>query len=269
MGGTPPLERKARLHAVEHLDLALFIDAQQKHAIRQVHVEADTVVAFSSNTGSPAALKLSTRCGFKTASFQMRCTAMWLMPTALPLLQKLQRVALGDVSLALLFRTLNLIFCGSSLLPGGRVLSHRSPRTPASANRLCWRDSNGLGLPVRRVITLTLSTDGAGQNDSRSPNDIGQCISLTEQSFEKGPICNCHGDAGLHPTNLTDLPQPREFAVSDMILVCIVEAAAPRKPHVMPQPPIHRKQCTFQRQRELTNAILQPVAPVIAEQVHG
>ena len=219
MGGTPLLERKARLHAVEHLDLALLIDAQHKHAIRQVHIEADTVVTFSSNAGSPAALKLSTRCGFKTASFQIRCTAMRLMPTALPILQKLQRVALGDVSLALIFRTLQLIFCGSGLLPGGRVLSHWSPPTPASANRLCWRDSNGLELPVRRVITLTLSTDGAGQHDSRSPHNIGQCISLTEQSFEKGPICNFQGDVGLHPTNMMDLPQTNESAVSDGILV--------------------------------------------------
>ena len=62
----------------------------------------------------------------------MRCTLVWLMPTAFAIVRTLQCVAFGGVSLAVLASTLRFTAADSGFLPGGRVLSRSSPSTPSS-----------------------------------------------------------------------------------------------------------------------------------------
>ena len=62
----------------------------------------------------------------------MRCTLVWLMPTALAIVRTLQCVASGGVSRAVLASTLYRTISGSGVLPGGRVLSRKSPSTPSA-----------------------------------------------------------------------------------------------------------------------------------------
>src|SRR5215467_4148100 len=101
-------------------------------AKRSYNVQTAVSVTFSSNCGSFDTLNRRTRCGFKPASAQIRPTLEGLMPIAAAIESRLQCVALGGNSLAVLDRTLHFIVAGSGFLPGGRVLSRNKPSTPSA-----------------------------------------------------------------------------------------------------------------------------------------
>jgi len=50
--------RQQRLRPVQHLDLALLIDAQHDGAVGRVQIETDDMRAFSTKTGSLDGLKV-------------------------------------------------------------------------------------------------------------------------------------------------------------------------------------------------------------------
>ena len=83
--------------------------------------------------GSLETLNVLTRCGLSPASRQMRCTAVWLMPTAFPIVRTLQCVALGGILVAVIVSTLSFTYFDSGLRPGSRVLSRVRPSTPSAA----------------------------------------------------------------------------------------------------------------------------------------
>jgi hypothetical protein len=89
-------------------------------------------VTFSSKFGSLDILKRRTRCGFKPASAQIRPTLEGLIPISAAIELRLQCVALGGNSLAVLDRTLCFTAGDSGFLPGGRVLSRNKPSTPSA-----------------------------------------------------------------------------------------------------------------------------------------
>src|SRR5450631_1297246 len=84
----------------------------------------------------------------------MRPTLDGLMPTALAIDVRLQWVAFAGVSFAVFVRTASLFLFGNGAIRDGRVLSRRSPSTPASMKRSCQRQTHGFDLPVRRMISL-------------------------------------------------------------------------------------------------------------------
>ena len=49
--------------------------------------------------------------------------------------------------------TRRTISAGSGALPGGLVLSRRSPSTPSCMKRSCQRQITGLALPERRITS--------------------------------------------------------------------------------------------------------------------
>ena len=114
-------------------------------------------VTFSSNCGSLETLNLAVRCGLRPASRQMRCTLVRLMPIAFAIARTLQCVASGGVSRAVFANNLAFVAAARGFLPGGRVLSRRSPSTPYSAKRFCHRQTHGFDMPVARQIAFTLS----------------------------------------------------------------------------------------------------------------
>lgn len=77
------------------------------------------------------------------------------MPIAFGIVRALQCVAFGGASVVVLASTAALIFALSGFRPGGRILSRRSPSTPASAKRRCQRHTVGLAIPTYRAIAFT------------------------------------------------------------------------------------------------------------------
>src|SRR5215210_1309766 len=60
-------------------------------------------------------------------------------------------------SVAVRATTLSMTSWPSGLTRGGRVLSRKSPATPASAKRSCQRQTQVFDLPVRRMISTVPS----------------------------------------------------------------------------------------------------------------
>src|SRR6478672_9417365 len=99
-------------------------------------------VTFSSNMGSFEILNERVRCGFNPASRQMRCTLVWLMPTAFAMLRTLQCVALGGVSRASYWESR---YVCNLVARGGRLA--RPAPTAASPRNLRWaRKPDHVGL---------------------------------------------------------------------------------------------------------------------------
>jgi hypothetical protein len=97
-----------------------------------------------------------TKCGFKSASRQMRCTLEWLMPTAFAIDRVLQCVAFGGGCIVVV-STFSFTSADSGFLREGRVLSRRRPSTPVSMYRSCQRPTHGFDLLVSRIIALVPS----------------------------------------------------------------------------------------------------------------
>src|SRR5215510_14333789 len=101
------LQRKARLGAIQRLNLALFVDAQHQRSIRWIHVEPDDISHL--------------------------LFELWIVRYLEPTYQmRLECVAFGGNSLAVLDRTLRFTAADSGFLPGGRVLSRNNPSTPSA-----------------------------------------------------------------------------------------------------------------------------------------
>src|SRR5262249_44494242 len=101
-------------------------------------------------------LNVRTKCGFKSASRQMRCTLEWLMPTAFAIDRVLQCVAFGGGCIVVV-STFSFTSADSGFLREGRVLSRRRPSTPVSMYRSCQRHTHGFDLLVSRIIALVPS----------------------------------------------------------------------------------------------------------------
>jgi hypothetical protein len=74
----------SRRRPFERLALALFIAAEDQSLIRRIQVQTDQITSqnFRSNCGSLEILKVRRKCGFRSLSFQMRCTLWCDTPTA-------------------------------------------------------------------------------------------------------------------------------------------------------------------------------------------
>src|SRR3954447_1801243 len=110
--------------------------------------------SLAMNSGSRASLKVLTRCGTSPCAFQIPCTAPRLMPTALALARPVQWVASPGGASRVNSTTRSTVASDRRGVPGGRVLSRRSPATPSAMNRSCQRQTHGLDLPVRCMIVL-------------------------------------------------------------------------------------------------------------------
>jgi len=110
-------------------------------------------VVYSSNIGSFETLNPCVRCGFSPVSAQMRPTLEAEIPTA-SAMERLQWVALGGVSCTVLVITLRRVSHGSGGTRDGRVLSRLRPPKPSSRKRACQRQTVGLDVFERRMISL-------------------------------------------------------------------------------------------------------------------
>jgi hypothetical protein len=88
------LDREARLGAVQGLDLALLVDAEDQGLVGRVQVQSPTTsVSFSAKRWSRDTLKGRTRCGWRPWACQMRATVALLTPKASAIVRVLQWVA--------------------------------------------------------------------------------------------------------------------------------------------------------------------------------
>ncbi len=99
--GRPPLlcRRIIRLRRmmgpVERLDLRFLVHREHQAMRRRAHVEADDVAQLLDEL-RVLGQKARTRCGTSPCAFQMPCTALKLMPTALAIARPVQCVASPD-----------------------------------------------------------------------------------------------------------------------------------------------------------------------------
>src|SRR5262249_33968950 len=119
-------------------------------------------------------LNVRTKCGFKSASRQMRCTLEWLMPTAFAIDRVLQCVAFGGGCIVVV-STFSFTSADSGFLREGRVLSRRRPSTPVSMYRSCQRHTHGFDLLVSRIIALV---PGGGEHDIGPPHVLARAIPI-------------------------------------------------------------------------------------------
>jgi hypothetical protein len=77
--------------------------------------------------------------------------------------------ACGGISLAVLVRTRRATSSDSGALSGGRVLSYKSPATPASMKRSCQRHTQGFDLPVRAIMALVPRPSAVASTISTRP----------------------------------------------------------------------------------------------------
>jgi hypothetical protein len=121
------------LCAVERLDLALFVDAEDDYVRRRIDIEADHVAQLANEFGVLGKLELANAMGLQPMG----------APDALDRMRGLARRrckgqgddALGDRGASLETRE-------------GRVLSRRRPSKPSPAKRSCQRQTLVLDLPV-------------------------------------------------------------------------------------------------------------------------
>jgi len=139
----PGLDRQSGLSAVERLDLALLVEAENHGVGGRIDIEPDDVGQLAAKLGSHERLKVRSRCGCSLSAWQMRCTEPSEMPTALAIDRPVQWVAWcgGSVQVSAATRAVTSAAIGA--LPGLRVLSRNRPSTPLSAKRCCHRHTVG------------------------------------------------------------------------------------------------------------------------------
>ena len=129
------LQRQARLGAVERLDLALLVDARAPAPCPAGRDRGRRCPAPSrTKCLSLDSLKVFTRCGFSSCAAQMRCTLVWLSPTARAMLADAPVRALPAASRARSSATTRAITAADSggLRPG-RLASRRNPSMPCAS----------------------------------------------------------------------------------------------------------------------------------------
>ena len=83
----------------------------------------------------------------------MRWTELTLMPAAFAIMAAVQWVVSAGGSVSVSATTRSATSGPSGGTRDGRVLSRRRPSTPSVMNRACQRQTQGLDLPVRRMIS--------------------------------------------------------------------------------------------------------------------
>jgi hypothetical protein len=74
--------RQDRLLAIECLDLALLIDAEDEGSVRRGKVKADNIAYLSTNSGSFDNLNVWLRCGCKPNAAHIRRIVVWEKPVS-------------------------------------------------------------------------------------------------------------------------------------------------------------------------------------------
>ena len=216
--GAALLQRQPGLRAVERLDLALLVDAQHQRLVRRVEVEADDVLTFSTNCWSFDSLKVFTRCGLSPCAFQMRCTLVWLSPTAGPSCARSNASPAGGFSCK---RHVNHPLDHRSrqrrLAPGPAGVAPqpfdalRQDSAPASG-RPC-----ACSCPTARTIAIIPAAGRRHQHDARPPNQLLRRVAVRHPTFQRRPIPRRQPDATLllHPRRIASSGSLWESFVSD------------------------------------------------------
>src|SRR5215210_1150544 len=79
--GLAPHHPQRRLGAVQGMNLAILVHAQDNGLSGGLRYNSTTSRSLSSNFGSLDNLNVSTRCGFNPRASQIRCTVAGLTPT--------------------------------------------------------------------------------------------------------------------------------------------------------------------------------------------
>ena len=74
--------RKDRLFAIRGLDLAFFVNAENKRAAGRREVKADDIAHLSTNSGSSDSLNVWLRCGCKPNAPHIRRIMVWEKPVS-------------------------------------------------------------------------------------------------------------------------------------------------------------------------------------------
>ncbi len=109
--------------------------------------------SFSTRRGSFESLNCRTRCGCRPCARQMRRIELTLMPAAFAIMAAVQWVVSAGGSVSVSATTRSATSGPSGGTRDGRVLSRGRPSTPSVMDRACQRQTHGLDLPVRRMIS--------------------------------------------------------------------------------------------------------------------
>ena len=109
--------------------------------------------SLATKSGSLESLNWRHRYGCNPCAFQMRRTALALMPQALAIMSAVQYVVSAGGSSSVRFATRSAMSGPRGGIREGRVLSRKRPLMPSSANRSCQRQTHVLDLPVWRIIS--------------------------------------------------------------------------------------------------------------------
>jgi hypothetical protein len=104
----------------------------------------------------------------------MPCTALRLRPTALAIARPVQCVASPGGGSRVSSTTRRTVASGKGGVPGGRVLSRKSPSTPSAAKRSCQRQTHGFDTPARRLISAV-----------PHPSAVARMISARQACFRR------------------------------------------------------------------------------------
>src|SRR6476619_4403754 len=157
-----------------------------------------TSMSLSSNFGSVDTLKVSTRCGAKPRSDQIRCTVAGLTPTCLAIVRHDQCVAPGGV-VVVVNSTIRAI--GSPGIEGLRPRPSRifsSPANPPSTNRVRHARTVTGVTPTSSAITA-LATPSAASNNTLACTTSrcgADCARANLSNVSRSPSDNGNGAAG-------------------------------------------------------------------------
>src|SRR6476646_3840928 len=157
-----------------------------------------TSMSLSSNFGSVDTLKVSTRCGAKPRSDQIRCTVAGLTPTCLAIVRHDQCVAPGGV-VVVVNSTIRAIV--SSGIEGLRPRPSRifsSPANPSSTNRVRHARTVTGVTPTSSAITA-LATPSAAISNTRDCNTCRcgtDCARTNLSNVSRSPSDKGNASAG-------------------------------------------------------------------------
>src|SRR5215813_3121352 len=202
------LQRKARLGAIQRLNLALFVDAQHQRSIRWVHVEPDDIshllfelwiVRYLEPTYQ---MRLEPSFGPDTSHTRGTDPHRGRHRTAAPV-RRVRRQFAGRLGQDLaLYRGRQRLLTGRSRLV-----------TQQSLNALC--DIALLPAPHARLGRTCQAHDRVGavavsrcKHDPRAPDRLGFAVAIRNDRFEPHPVRRAHVDADIvspHGRTLADL----------------------------------------------------------------
>src|SRR3972149_1470519 len=202
---SPRFHRKARLGAIENLNLALFIHAQHKGVFRRIEIESHYVLELVNKMSVSAQLEGTNSMRLQPVGFPDALDSGWTQPYHRCQASRAPMRGPGRLLLQRpLYNFTHLSFLNSPFAPGSTPILEQTGHpvclvaiTPPG-DRRSTRPQLLHDLPRRHAI-------GAKQHDARPQNDLLRCIPISYYPFQLPPVFVTEGYsfARSHTTSIT------------------------------------------------------------------